>query len=621
MENHSINHSEKLSFAIGAIGKDAAFAFMILSLLNSVYNSFALGGVLLAFIPIIGKFLNGISDPIIGFIIDKNKSKFGKFKPYIFFGSVSFVFFALCYVIYLDKYNADIDKQHLSNYIFAFFIYILVCFAYSFMDVAFWAMIPSFGSNKKNRDEMATIGRLGATIGYNCATILFSYILLHISSMFFWYKIIPYLILLFFMISQAIVLLNIKDRSIHYSNSYKQKPSKIIKSFLQNDQLLTVTLQNFLLQFIFFTVSYTVFIFLDWHSKDRNTDTIYLSLITLSSHLIAYCSYMVLMHKYDHKKIYVSSCIAIFYCLILILTSLILQASFLILIFFFMLSIAIGFSNVCISIMLANTVDYGEFRSNCRLEGIAFSMQTMTTNLAIAFALALIYLVPDLNTNLNQFDSNLNIYTLNIFAAILYILVVFYLYLKHYKLAGSFYVHMLNTLDRIRGIHNKEDLNYTSVRYALDEDFILMNLATPYNSDKENILNIVSKLSQCLISTDLIEDPFNFKQELTQKLQHSNCGIAEGIAIAHVKSSYVKRSMLALATLQQPLDCGAIDNKKCDLIFLIASPNDANEHLNLLGKLSLLLNDQDFCDSIRSAGSQAEILERIIKCEKCIIQE
>ena len=122
MENHSINHSEKLSFAIGAIGKDAAFAFMILSLLNSVYNSFALGGVLLAFIPIIGKFLNGISDPIIGFIIDKSKSKFGKFKPYIFFGSVSFVFFALCYVIYLDKYNAHIDKQHLSNYIFAFFV-------------------------------------------------------------------------------------------------------------------------------------------------------------------------------------------------------------------------------------------------------------------------------------------------------------------------------------------------------------------------------------------------------------------------------------------------------------------------------------------------------------------
>ena len=64
-------------------------------------------------------------------------------------------------------------------------------------------------------------------------------------------------------------------------------------------------------------------------------------------------------------------------------------------------------------------------------------------------------------------------------------------------------------------------------------------------------------------------------------------GIAHGIAIPHTRGDFVNRSSLAIATLKNPIDCGSLDEKPCDLIFLIATPDDGKSHMNLLKNLSL----------------------------------
>ena len=75
----------------------------------------------------------------------------------------------------------------------------------------------------------------------------------------------------------------------------------------------------------------------------------------------------------------------------------------------------------------------------------------------------------------------------------------------------------------------------------------------------------------------------------------------------------MKRPAIAIAVLEKPLDLGSFDGKKCDLIFLIASPDDGQTHLNLLGRLSLVLNEQGFADSLRHAGTAREVVTRIAR--------
>ena len=49
-------------------------------------------------------------------------------------------------------------------------------------------------------------------------------------------------------------------------------------------------------------------------------------------------------------------------------------------------SIGVAFSCVCTTVMLADTVDYGEFKLGTRSESIVFSMQTMTVKFGAALA-------------------------------------------------------------------------------------------------------------------------------------------------------------------------------------------------------------------------------------------
>ena len=64
------------------------------------------------------------------------------------------------------------------------------------------------------------------------------------------------------------------------------------------------------------------------------------------------------------------------------------------------------------------------------------------------------------------------------------------------------------------------------------------------------------------------------------------------------------------------MNCGSIDNKPCDLFFLIAVPDDGVSHINLLSNLSLMLSEPGFADKLRKAGSSVEITKRLISCEK-----
>ena len=93
-------------------------------------------------------------------------------------------------------------------------------------------------------------------------------------------------------------------------------------------------------------------------------------------------------------------------------------------------------------------------------------------------------------------------------------------------------------------------------------------------------------------------------------------GIGMGIAIPHCKSDAVKKAGLAAMVVKNGVDFESLDGTHAKIIFLIAAPNtEDNVHLQVLSKLSVMLMDEQFTNSLINAASVDEFLSIIDKAE------
>nr|MCR4999434.1 fructose-specific PTS transporter subunit EIIC [Lachnospiraceae bacterium] len=98
--------------------------------------------------------------------------------------------------------------------------------------------------------------------------------------------------------------------------------------------------------------------------------------------------------------------------------------------------------------------------------------------------------------------------------------------------------------------------------------------------------------------------------------EESTTGIGDGIAIPHCKSDAVSAPGLAAMVVRGGVDFDALDGAPVDLIFLIAAPNtEDNVHLEVLSRLSMLLMDPKFSDSLKAAKTPEEFLTIIDNAE------
>lgn len=144
----------------------------------------------------------------------------------------------------------------------------------------------------------------------------------------------------------------------------------------------------------------------------------------------------------------------------------------------------------------------------------------------------------------------------------------------------------------------------------LDKRSISLNGAP---KSKEKALDQVVAL---MAKSGKINDEEAYRKQVYAREEESTTGIGEGIAIPHGKCDAVDRPGLAAMVVKDGVDFDALDGEPVTLIFLIAAPNTKdNVHLDVLSKLSVLMMDEAFSDSLRNARSVDEFLEIIDKAD------
>lgn len=380
-----LSGKEKFSYGLGAVGKDMVYmlsASYILYYYQDVYgvNAVAMGIILMA-----ARVFDAFNDPIMGVLVAKTRTRFGRFRPWLLAGTLT-----NAVVLYM-MFAAPPSLSGNGLIVYAAVAYVLWGVTYTMMDIPYWSMIPAFTQGGKERESLSTLARSCAGVGSAIITIITMkcVYLLGQGDERTGFRLFALIIAVLFVLFIACTCLNIKEKS----TAEVEAPSigQMFRALLQNDQAMTVVITIVLINCAIYTTSNLVIYFFkydfggaEWYNSFTLFNTFGGGIQILSMMLF----FPLLRKLFDTIKIfYISFCMAILgYAVLLALAFINMNNVFLLFIPGFLIFGANGMLTVLTTIFLANTVDYGQWKNHRRDESVIFSMQTFVVKLASGVA-------------------------------------------------------------------------------------------------------------------------------------------------------------------------------------------------------------------------------------------
>lgn len=383
--NRKLSRKEMASYGIGAVGKDMVYMFCASYILYYYQDILGISAIAMGVILLAARVFDAFNDPIMGVIVAKTRTRWGKFRPWLFVGT------ALNAVVLFLMFSAPPALNGGGLVAYAAVTYILWGVTYTMMDIPYWSMIPAFTSGGKERENMSAMARSCAGVGSALVTVITMQCvyLLGKGNEYTGFKWFALIISVVFFVAILITCVNIKEKSTVDIETVSV--GQMFKALFQNDQAVTVVVTIVLINTSVYITSNLVIYFFkydfggaDWYNGYTLFNTFGGAVQILSMMVL-----FPLLRKFmDTIRIfYVSFIMAITgYVVLLALVFTSMSNVFILFIPAFFIFAANGMLLVLTTIFLANTVDYGELKNNRRDESVIFSMQTFVVKLASGIA-------------------------------------------------------------------------------------------------------------------------------------------------------------------------------------------------------------------------------------------
>ena len=153
MDKKQLGVKEKFAYGIGAVGKDMVYMLSASYILYYYQDIMGVSAVAMGVILFAARIFDAFNDPVMGIIVAKTKTRWGKFRPWLFIGTL------MNAVILFLMFSAPpaINGAGLTAY--AAVTYILWGVTYTMMDIPYWSMIPAFTRSGKERESLSALAR------------------------------------------------------------------------------------------------------------------------------------------------------------------------------------------------------------------------------------------------------------------------------------------------------------------------------------------------------------------------------------------------------------------------------------------------------------------------------
>lgn len=178
---------QRIAYACGTFGHDVFYAmigtYFMIFVTSNLFNSdnptndaYMIG--IVTTIILVLRIAELFVDPFIGNIIDKTKTRWGRFKPWVLGGAV--IAAVALAILFTDFGGLTVSNPTLYLIIFAIVYFIMDIF-YSAKDVAIWSMIPALSFDSHEREVTATVARIGSVFGGQMVTVIVMPVVLYFS--------------------------------------------------------------------------------------------------------------------------------------------------------------------------------------------------------------------------------------------------------------------------------------------------------------------------------------------------------------------------------------------------------------------------------------------------------
>ncbi|MCR5101583.1 MAG: glycoside-pentoside-hexuronide (GPH):cation symporter [Butyrivibrio sp.] len=394
----SLTTVEKASYGLGAVGKDMMYMLSASYVFYYFQDIMGASSIILGIISMVARVFDAFNDPIMGVVVAKTKTKWGKFRPWLLIGTITNA------IILVVMFSAPptLDAGGIAAY--AAVTYILWGVTYTMMDIPYWSMIPAFTNSGKEREGLTTLARSCAGVGSAIISIFTVLIVGKLGSMFaaegasaneierVGFKYISIIVAVLFVVFIIITCLNVKEKS-----SVEMKTASIgdmFKALIANDQAMTVVITIVLINTALYVTSNLIIYFFKydlggtgWKANYTLFNTVGGGVQILSMMIL----YPILRNalKLNNIKIFMAGICAsvIGYIVLLVMASVGINSLGPFLVPGIIIMAVSGVNNVVVTVFLANTVDYGELKNGHREESVIFSMQTFVVKLASGIAI------------------------------------------------------------------------------------------------------------------------------------------------------------------------------------------------------------------------------------------
>ena len=381
----NLRFKERLSYALGAVGKDMAYALASSYVLYYYQDVLGVDAWIMGVILLIARIVDALNAPIMGVIVAKTHTRWGRFRPWMLVGTL--LSSLLLYLVYAAP--SSLSGKSLAAY--AAVIYIVWGATYTMMDIPFWSMLPAFTKVGHEREGMTSLSRTAASLGAAFINVLTVKAVRWMGGdvEVLGFRRFALIISIFFAITIIITCLCIKEKPVSAKQTVGLK--QMLRTLVTNDQTMTIVATCVLVNgAMFITTNMLIYFFkydlagAGWY----NDYTMYTGVGSAVQLLSMMFVLPLIRRKNTSERTF---CIGIglvssAYLLTLILLSAGIRKVYPLFLPAAMQYTAFGLLSVMLTVSLANTVEYGRWRFGRSDESVIFSMQAFVIKLTSGIA-------------------------------------------------------------------------------------------------------------------------------------------------------------------------------------------------------------------------------------------
>ena len=401
-------------FPLGTVGRDMIYTLFTNFILTYILFTRSLTAAQLSAVTAImvaARVFDALNDPIMGNIIERTRSRWGKFKPWLAVGIL------LTSVVVYAAFNTNL--QGWGFVIFFGVIYLMYSIAYTMHDISYWGMVAALGSDEDTRNRFTSRATLFAGVGATLASVVIP--MLTTGDMALGgntataYGRVALAVCLLAPLFLCFTIFGVRE---HREEQSEKAPPvsfrKIVSTITGNDQLLWIAL-IFLIQQVGngLTVAGigSTYIYLGYGYRGGLYSVFTMVGMAATAFLMVFYP-MISRHMPRKRLMNIMVCISAVGYALMLAAGLLLpggDAKFWLLTVGYMLS---NFGQYCfyliMMISIINTVEYNEYRFGRRDEAIIASLRPFLTKLASAIIAALTsasYLIFGVTSYTNQISA------------------------------------------------------------------------------------------------------------------------------------------------------------------------------------------------------------------------